>query len=356
MNQISSKRSIKTERNFWFYFAVFFIVIIFFGLFGAGLSASSLSETPPIYWALLSSLGSFAFGIYSVYRLYRLVPSVRVFDDGMRIRRRHFNWGDIAEIFFTGKQPFKYVSTTPVEGAMLLFKDGTKIFLYDSMYTNLWKIKAAVKKALETAGQYDQLLTNAGYPPSRGTLANQTTQPLSATDVEMGEVTYFRGNQLLNFNGIVLWFVLVCIAVVIIVFDNSVATVFLTLVAIGWFLFVSSTLHYFGVSDKCIIVRNHNLFWKKKVYRLTDIDSVECDFLNSSANSFAIFLKNLQMRRFLAPTLHPQDWVALIQLLESKNILIRDGDQLVATHHAMQQPAVKRKTRQVITKIIISAK
>jgi hypothetical protein len=81
----------------------------------------------------------------------------------------------------------------------------------------------------------------------------------------------------------------------------------------------------FGVSDKYFIVRNPNLFWIKKIYRLDDIKEVVFEQQDSNMPySLRIISVDFESDLYMAGTLRNKKWRQLQENLEDKNINVRN--------------------------------
>ncbi len=83
-------------------------------------------------------------------------------------------------------------------------------------------------------------------------------------------------------------------------------------------------MNYFQVSDNLFVVRNHNLFWKKKAYRITEIKEVVFETQGKMPNCLRVITKNFKNKLYPAGTLRDKTWLALKDKLESFDITVRN--------------------------------
>lgn len=83
-------------------------------------------------------------------------------------------------------------------------------------------------------------------------------------------------------------------------------------------------MHYFKLSPNFMVVRNHNFFWKKDVYRLTDIREVVFETRTKMPICLRVITNGYRDKLYAADTLYRKTWLVLKAELESKNIQVRN--------------------------------
>jgi hypothetical protein len=73
-----------------------------------------------------------------------------------------------------------------------------------------------------------------------------------------------------------------------------------------------------------MVVRNHNFFWKKDVYRLTDIREVVFETRTKMPICLRVITNGYRDKLYAADTLYRKTWLVLKAELESKNIQVRN--------------------------------
>jgi hypothetical protein len=99
---------------------------------------------------------------------------------------------------------------------------------------------------------------------------------------------------------------------------------FFIVFAIFCFILFSYQLHYFEISDNYFLVRNHNLFWRKKVYHITDIKEIIFSTTGKNPNCLTIITKDFKKGFYPAATLWDKTWLALKDKLEAYSIEVRN--------------------------------
>ncbi len=258
MTPIQSKRSI---LGFYIYLAGASLICLLFGFMTIGLFIH-LYESPQFetrnYGLLLMLCAIIALLVYTFYRLIKRSPGLSVDDHSITFNNKvTYQWADLDEVTLNGKAGFLFFYSK--EAMTLKFKDGKTFYMIDELYSNLWQIKSLIKyRVIDKVNKMPAAVEN----PDR-----------TAADTE--NITYYKSMQLLNFRGILLWLILSGLGFAAV---NSIGhpADLLFIASFGCLAFfgLSYFLYYFGISENYFIVRNHNFFWVKKLYRLTDIREV----------------------------------------------------------------------------------
>ncbi len=143
----------------------------------------------------------------------------------------------------------------------------------------------------------------------------------------LGKREIFKENQFTSFRGITLWGMFAFIAIMLIInnpFGNWKVLVPLLVFPIFWFLFNSWLMNYFEISERLLIVKNHNFIGKSKVYELSTVKEVVFEMTGRSPNSMRIITTDFQNKIFPAATLRDHTWLEMKEKLESKGIKVRN--------------------------------
>lgn len=252
---------------------------------------------------------------YTIYRYFKNAPIIELGNNGIKIKssknENSFAFSDIKKIDITGKVPFKYVFTFPMEGLTITLNHGKTIYVYGDMYSNAWQLKSylsdVIIKKCEPI-EHDEIV-------------------IDKSNVDYDCMQLFKGNQFISFRGIILW---VPIAFYIFLFFIKGFNppigflIFFTIYIVFWFLFNSYLMHYFGIDKDFLIVRNHNLIWINKIYQIQDIKEVVFETRNKMPNMLRVITKNFKSRLYPAGTLRTRDWLTLKTELETRNITVRN--------------------------------
>ncbi len=301
-----------------FYFLIFFLTLFCCAL-GAlilwvGIRSAERRENGAITMSAFS-LFFILLGVFSLYKYYRNAPIAKA--DQYQITfndTEAYKWEDLEKVVLTGKQPFKYLFSYQMEGMMLLFKNGKVKYLFDDFYINLGEMKSFIQQVVTEKN------TTFEYGPEH----------VISTDPIPEIFAVYKGNQFTSLRGIMLWSLYAIIIAMFVLrpgyLDNiniPKFIVFFGLFCLGWFYLHSMVMNYFRISEHYLEVRNHNLFWRKRRYLLSDIKEVTVETQGKMPNSLRIITKDFRSKVFPAGTLNDNKWRALKEKLESQGITVR---------------------------------
>jgi len=138
------------------------------------------------------------------------------------------------------------------------------------------------------------------------------------------EEQYFRGNQFACSNGLLAWgFTLVFPFILFLLADAEVATVLFFIIFLILFLPFSTTLNYFGIRDNSIVLRNHNLLWKRRQYYFDDIQTIV--FERKGYNKLlTVVMKSGKKKQHQGASLGDAHWLSFKQALLARGIEVDD--------------------------------
>ncbi|QNF31990.1 hypothetical protein HUW51_04330 [Adhaeribacter swui] len=313
MKQITSKRHFLN-----FYLSIIFTVLLTggFGIFFLldfietyqSRALKSKEQLLPffIFWLLFLA-------VYTIPRIYKNVPSIAL--DTEKITFKSFGqvetyfFKDLVAMELTGKKPFPYLYDFPMEGAQLTFKTGKVKYIFDGMYSNASLIKLYLQEAV------------LGEKVNPDTLLNQDSSIL-----EDENFTYFKGNQFTSLSGILLWVPIIVFASIPLRNLTAPSEAFLIPLAfmLFWFLPFSWMMHYFGLSDNHLIIRNHTRPWVNRRYYLPNIREVVFEQEGKRPYSLRVITQDFKSKLYPAGTLRVKHWLSLKSELEKNNIPVRN--------------------------------
>lgn len=247
--------------------------------------------------------------IYTVIRYLKNSPTIQVDKEQIKFNSECFYWNDIESISLTGKKPYKYIFNFPREGVSLELKNGDIIYFFDDMYSKAWQVKTFIKDII---------------------IDKKEVVNLSKTKPEIDEIKnenfeIFKGNQFKTYRGLSLWVVIVFCIYIIIKFSGSIVTV--TSFCALWFFICSRLMNYFVLSNNYLIVQNHNFLWKKRIYRIEDIEEVVFEIQirkDINSNCMRVITKDYRDNLYPAETLTKSMWISLGKELKNRKIKLRN--------------------------------
>lgn len=312
-------RKIKSKRHILkFYFRVGFAFTFFFGLATSitwlFVTDISTKETPTIEFLLpVFSCVLYYMSYETISRYVKSAPIIYIDNNSIKFGETNiYSLSDVIRITFTGKQPFKFVFNTTLEGCAIEFRDGTIRYFYDDMYSNFWILKQFLQQTLNKSEEVN---------------INTTNKDNSAKLIDE-EIGYFKDNQLRSVNGFVFWLVLLFFLLLsFFASQSNVAKGILMiyfLFFIFWLPYNSWLMHYFGISKNFFVVRKHNSFFKKHIYALSDIKEIVFETKYRMPNCLRVTTNDFKNKFYPADTLKDDTWIELKEALESKGVKVKN--------------------------------
>jgi hypothetical protein len=83
-------------------------------------------------------------------------------------------------------------------------------------------------------------------------------------------------------------------------------------------------MFYFKCSENYFVVKNHNLLWKNKIYRLSDINEIVFETQGKQPNCLRIITRDFKSELYPAGTLRDKTWLELKDKLEQHHVQVRN--------------------------------
>src|SRR5690606_12163784 len=246
------------------------------------------------------------FAFYTVYQYLKNTPKIIVEKNRIFFNKEMFNINDIRFINLACKIPFKFIGRYPMEGFYIEFKNGKEKFVYDDMYSNIWKIKDYLKQVVEDKKEYKPI----------------KTQEINPSQVENEHFAYYSNFQLLGFSGITHFGFILFLIYMSFINDNINGNYFIIILILVFFLFHSWLSHHYGISKNHLIIKNFNLpfIFITKVYKLDDIEEIVFETHQKRPNGLRVITKNFQSKLFYGASLYDNTWRELKKDLRKKGI------------------------------------
>lgn len=311
MSPIVSKR-----HPYNFYFSIIFLALFYIALGSAIIFTYSRESSEgdvkeKTFFLLIMGIACYSLAVYSIYRYIKNAPIIILDEDFISFGNTTYALTDIKKVTLTGKRPFKYVGNLPMEAATITFRNNEIRYIFNDMYSNSWEFKYFLKQVVVDKNNYTQ--------------KKELSIESNETIIDTFEV--FKGNQFTSFRGIILWVLI--IVLIYAYFTNSIknsygGNIFLAGSGLFWFFLNSYFMYYFKVSNSFFLIRNHNFFWVKKAYRISDIKEIVYETQGNMPNCLRIITKDYRDKLYPAGTLRDKDWLNLKTTLESHKIKVRN--------------------------------
>ncbi len=309
--------TIKTSRHpLKFYLFITLVSIFYFvmtiAILSGYLKKSSKSYIPAkVYFMPVFAIATFAMALYTVYQGFKNAPKIVADKEKISFNNDVYYWKQLKNVELTGKQPYRYLTIFPMEGANFTFDNGDIKYIFDDAYINSWEVKSFIKQVI--IDKKDSI--------------EVSTKKVETTEIETDYFETFKGNQLTSLRGILLWGIIGFI-IFIIFKTKKPPSVGIEFFAVGycifWFMIFSLQMHYFQLSQTLFLVKNHNLYWRKKAFRLADIKEIVFETQGKAPNGLRVITNDFRNKVFYAGTLSNKTWVSLKQQLEMSGINVRD--------------------------------
>lgn len=311
MKAIESKRHI---TNFYVSVAFGFLFFTVLGVFLISLffnEEERIKEDSNIY--MLFSVGVFFIFVafYTIYQYLKNVPKIIIERNNIFFNKEMFRLDDIQFVNLNYKVPFRYVFKMPMEGFYIEFKNGKEKFVYDEMYSNIWEIKDYLKQVVIDKKEYHKLIQK---------------QEVKSNQIRNEHFAYYKGVQLLSFTGLFFWLYFLMFWSIMFKAKSSLIglKIFLVFFTIFIFYFGSRLMYHYGISRNYLIIKNFNLPFIKKVYRLEEIEEIVFESQFRRPNGLRVITKNYESKLYFGATLYDNTWRELKKELRKKGIKVRD--------------------------------
>jgi hypothetical protein len=305
--------TIKSHRSiFGFYLGLFFWCLFYFLMFlmigGIFVHQYNSKEFETPNYGVLLLLGLILIGAcYTIYKYFKKAPAIEVDNRSIAFEGSIYFWKDIEKIELTGKQPFLFLTNR--EGVLLKFKGQKERVFLDALYGNSYQIKQFIQS---------EIIDKVDYDPKKIIEAN----PL---EIENDQFIKYKGLQFFNFRAIFLFGILIGLVYASILKIHSVGLlIFFVILGTLVFFGFSWFLYYFELSDQYFLVRNHDRFWVKEIYKLSDIREIVFEQEDRMPDCLRIITKDFKSELYPAASLRYKIWRKLKEDLEKKNIKVRN--------------------------------
>lgn len=262
------------------------------------------------YLMIVFSFFFYAVAITIIYKYIIHSRKIIVDKEKIQLGDKLLFWKDMKNCELGGKKSFGFVG--PLEVATLKFSDKSQHYIFDDIYANGWEIKSFINNVIIQKKEY----------------AVYHQKPISDRELQ-NEIFYkYAGNPIFSFRGLMMWPLIIFI--LYLTFSSggkmslSQKIFVLVPICIFWFLMNAYSTDYFEVSKNFLVVKNHYFFWKKKIFRLDNIEELVFETQPKQANMLRIITKDFKRKLYRGGTLKDSTWLELKDDVERKNIKVRN--------------------------------
>jgi len=310
-------KKIETQRHpLKFYATIVFGFLFLFALgsftifIGLENEASDQSKHKHIVLPIMGSIVCLL-AIWMVYSYWKNSPKIIIDKTNVKIGNETFRLNSIKDVILTGKMPFRFITNFPMEGTAILFDNGREKILFDDMYSNSYEVKSFLEQVIINKQEFK----------------TSTIKKINKNELRFENTEKFIGNQFTSLRGISLWGLIGFFTILIIGKETSMklgGVIFFSLLGAFWFLLHYWLMHYFELTRKFLIVRNHIFIWKMKIYDLSDIKEVVFETQGNQPNCMRIITNNFKNKLYPAGTLRNKTWLEMKKRLETRGVKVRN--------------------------------
>lgn len=310
-------KKIETQRHpLKFYATIVFGFLFLFALgsftifIGLENEASDQSKHKHIVLPIMGSIVCLL-AIWMVYSYWKNSPKIIIDKTNVKIGNETFRLNSIKDVILTGKMPFRFIINFPMEGTAILFDNGREKILFDDMYSNSYEVKSFLEQVIINKQEFK----------------TSTIKKINKNELRFENTEKFIGNQFTSLRGISLWGLIGFFTILIIGKETSMklgGVIFFSLLGAFWFLLHYWLMHYFELTRKFLIVRNHIFIWKMKIYDLSDIKEIVFETQGNQPNCMRIITNNFKNKLYPAGTLRNKTWLEMKKRLETRGVKVRN--------------------------------
>lgn len=263
------------------------------------------------YFMILFAIFVYGIIVNLIYTYTKYTKKIILDEHKISFGKSDYRWENVKEIMLTGKKSFGFFNSQ-IEATTITFEDNSRRYIFDDIFSNGWEIKSFIKNVIVDK--------NENKAPIENVILEKDIQK---------EIFYtYAGNPIFSFRGIMMWSLIIFFLYLGFSSGEKMSLskklyVFIP-ISLFWFLANAYSTDYFEVSKNYLVVKNHYFFWKKNIFRLTDIEEVVFETYSKQANILRVITKDFKRKLYRAGTLKDSTWLELKHDLEKKNIIVRN--------------------------------
>lgn len=316
----------KSKYNLFQVLIYFIGVVLFLGalsIFTFSIYLKELTQKgiiPQIAF-LIFSFGLPAFiSLYGLNRMLISMPIISLFNTKIEISnvkgKEIVYLSEIEKIVFT-KVPFRLIFRLPIEGILILTKNGREIYLYDQYYYNSHKLKWILSQFIDSEYNLIKSEIDNVVEPEKDYIKN--------SEIRFEKFINYKGIWWITMSG--LGFIVLSILPFAVSFLKGTSFamplgVYFGLV-LGCYLLFGYQLHYFRLSENYLIITNHLWIWKQKKYKLNQISEIVFEQPGNLPVSMRVTTKEFKSKIYPAASLRNKTWEELQKFFKENKIPTR---------------------------------
>ncbi|MEJ0103209.1 MAG: hypothetical protein WDO19_11910 [Bacteroidota bacterium] len=217
-------------------------------------------------------------------------------------KKRRIENHEIKSINLFSIEDFYWTSGSETIGIRIELENGGKVVIADPFYINIGLIKQELVESFKNKIKFPQI-------------------PKSVQTNLESDLVKFAGNPNTSFNGLFLYLLTIGVFILLLQLRNLSWAYLIIIFPIAMFYYLfGSQLHYFLVSNKRLVVKNHFLFWINKTYNIEDIKALNFERPYRRSRALRISYIDYKSKLYCAGSLRDKHWHELKEKIESLKI------------------------------------
>ncbi len=267
------------------------MMIVFITLLFSAVPFLTIYKGQPLYGLFFMPV----FCIVLLYLYFQKGPRVIFDSDFITVKylngTKTHDWTSVRDIFLSRKETYWGQLQ---EATVIVFENGDKLPLWDSVYGNLPAIRSFLVQ--QAGGKVRDTLANI----KERNLLNITRRR-------------YAGNVITSLNTIIIGgFAIFCLLSLRM---SKPGPMYLSTVwgLLVFYIVLGTQMNYFVIDDGYLIIRNHYFPWKNIRVSLNDVEEADIETPNKRSTGLRILLKNFNSKIYNAGTLRKEHWDDLIK-------------------------------------------
>ena len=263
---------------------------------------------------------------YLLIKFMNCFPKLNMNEEGIKFSTfstfSKYNWCEIEKIELTGKKEYGTFFKRQMEAITFYFKNDSEKNFWIDQYSNSSEIRVYLENKQKSLFQKVTTIEN-----THSEFDDKNNQ---ITKIDSKEKKIFNNDHILSDNRIFIYIIVIINFIFTFKFYSEIAEkaiisiIFINILFLILFGFITYTNNYFIITEKNIIVKNNIWFWKQKLFRIADIKEVAIEQHHRTPILLRIITKNYKTYVIAGSGLKNSTWEKLSSHLMQKNIKVRN--------------------------------
>lgn len=234
----------------------------------------------------------------------------------------------IVSIFKTIKYPikeFEYIKISEIVEYCGFYVDRTTIEMKNKDKLNLYSFKYSNFSELR---KFLAILKGENF----NRIKIDENKSENKTDIKEYK---FNDTHIVSFSGITFYTIIICLFVGIFrnheTYNISPTICIELLIMLLFIIYIfTGNLNYFIITNEDLIIKNSIQFWKKDLFKLKNIQSIEIyEYNKQPGKSIVIKTYDYKVKEYASENLWSKTWIDFKRIVGNNNIIVKDNSKLV---------------------------